>query len=156
MLPLLGLALPLIKTVIGSFTKGFEHKRKLKEERQRGEIEWAKHMAQASGKSWKDEYLTLVWTLPIVLGMLGYTEPLANLLIILKEIPPWYTYLLLVITLASFGLSATGRWKEATSRQLYVKEKMNGKTREDQSAHYLANQKPKRELHVMDHKETSD
>jgi len=128
MFALIGLALPLIKTVIGTITSGFEHKRKLKEEKQRAELEWAKYMAQASSKSWKDEYLTILWTLPIVLGMFGYTAPLEKLLLILTQIPEWYTYLLLTITLASFGLSATGRWKETQTRQRVVVERAkNGK-----------------------------
>ena len=150
MLPLLGLALPLIKTVIGAVTKGFEHKRKLKEEKQRAELEWAKYMAQASGKSWKDEYLTIVWTLPIVLGMFGYTQPLENLLAVLKEIPQWYTYLLLVITLASFGLSATGKWKDVNTRQLVVKERLNGIGKMKEGPSDEPYSKP------MEHKETSD
>lgn len=108
--------LPVIMGVLGLIAKPivswFKHKQDMQKARQDAELKWASEMAKASGKSWKDEYLTLVWTLPIVLGMFGYTEPLENLLIILKQIPEWYTYLLLVITLASFGLSITGRWKE--------------------------------------------
>jgi len=124
MLPLLGLLLPLGKTILGSITGHFEHKRKLKAEKQAAELEWAKYMAQASGKSWKDEYLTIVWTLPIVLGMFGWITPLERLLIILQQIPEWYTYLLLVITLASFGLSANGKWKELQTRQQMAVEKV--------------------------------
>lgn len=149
MLPLIGLLLPLAKTVLGGITGHFEHKRKLKAEKQAAELEWAKHMAQASGKSWKDEYLTILWTLPIVLGMFGYTAPLEKLLLILTQIPPWYTYLLLTITLASFGLSATGRWKEIQTRQRVVTEnaKITGKTKAEVS---------KAASTVMDHGETSD
>ena len=121
MLPFLMPILSLVaKPIVGWFT----HKAEMQKAKQAAEIEWASQMAKASGKSWKDEYLTIVWTLPIVLGMFGYTEPLERLLQILKQIPEWYTYLLLVITLASFGLSVSGRWqdikmvKEITTRKL--------------------------------------
>ncbi len=104
-MPILSL---IAKPIVGWFT----HKADMQKAKQAAEIEWASQMAKASGKSWKDEYLTIVWTLPIVLAMFGFTAPLERLLSILKQIPEWYTYLLLVITLASFGLSVTGRWQE--------------------------------------------
>jgi len=114
MLPFL---MPLISLVAKPVMGWFTHKAEMQKAKQAAEIRWAAEMATASGKSWKDEYLTIVWTLPIVLGMFGWTAPLERLLAILQQIPEWYTYLLLVITLASFGLSATGRWKELRSRQ---------------------------------------
>jgi len=130
MLPLIMPILSLIaKPIVGWFT----HKAEMQKAKQAAEIEWAKEMAKASGKSWKDEYLTILWTLPIVLGMFGYTAPLEKLLLILKQIPEWYTYLLLVITLASFGLSVTGRWqdikmvKEITTETAREK-RLNGQT----------------------------
>jgi hypothetical protein len=108
--------LPVIMGILGIVAKPimgwFTHKADMQKTKQAAEIEWAKEMAKGSANSWKDEYLTLLWTLPILLAMFGYTAPLENLLIILKQIPEWYTYLLLVITLASFGLSVTGRWKD--------------------------------------------
>lgn len=109
MLPFL---MPILSLVAKPIMGWFTHKADMQKAKQAAEIKWAAEMATASGKSWKDEYLTLLWTVPILLAMFGYTTPLEKLLIILKQIPEWYTYLLLVITLASFGLSATGRWKE--------------------------------------------
>lgn len=114
MLPFL---MPIISLVAKPIMGWFTHKAEMQKAKQAAEIQWAAEMATASGKSWKDEYLTLLWTVPILLAMFGYTTPLEKLLIILKQIPEWYTYLLLVITLASFGLSATGRWKELQSRR---------------------------------------
>lgn len=121
MIPFLMPILSLVaKPIVGWFT----HKQEMAKAKQAAEIRWAAEMATASGKSWKDEYLTIVWTLPIVLAMFGFTTPLERLLVILQQIPEWYTYLLLVITLASFGLSATGRWKELQTRQVFSQEKL--------------------------------
>jgi len=121
-MPILSL---IAKPIVGWFT----HKAEMQKAKQQAEIEWASEMAKASGKSWKDEYLTIVWTLPIVLGMFGWTAPLERLLLILKDIPEWYTYLLLVITLASFGLSVSGRWQDIKM----VKEITTTKIREKDS-----------------------
>ena len=132
MLPFL---IPIIGSVVKTATGWFTHKQKMKEARQASELEWAKYMAQASGKSWKDEYLTLVWTLPILLAIFGYVTPLERLLVILKEIPEWYTYLLLTITLASFGLSATGKWKEVQTRRDMGLKRLNGESTPDNTTH---------------------
>ena len=104
--------MPILGLVAKPLVSWFKNKQEMQAAKQAGRIKWAGEMAKASNKSWKDEYLTIVWTLPIVLGMFGYTEPLERLLVILNQIPDWYTYLLLVITLASFGLSVTGRWQD--------------------------------------------
>lgn len=121
-MPILSL---IAKPIVGWFT----HKAEMQKAKQAAEVAWAKEMAKASNKSWKDEYLTLVWTLPIVLGMFGYTAPLEKLLIILKQIPEWYTYLLLVITLASFGLSVTGRWQDIKMvKEITTEKRLNGST----------------------------
>ncbi len=104
--------MPILSLIAKPIVGWFSHKAEMQKAKQAAEIEWASQMAKASGKSWKDEYLTIVWTLPIVLGMFGWTAPLEKLLVILTQIPPWYTYLLLVITHASFGLSVNGRWQD--------------------------------------------
>jgi hypothetical protein len=49
-------------------------------------------------------------------------------LLILKQIPEWYTYLLLVITLASFGLSVTGRWQDIKMVKEITTKKLNGES----------------------------
>ena len=74
MFPLLGLLGPVFKLVVGGVTKHFEHKRQMKEARQASELKWAETMAKATETSWKDEYITIVITLPIVGAMLGYPE----------------------------------------------------------------------------------
>jgi len=125
MLPLL---LPILGMVAKPIMGWFKHKQNMQTAKQNAEIQWASDMAKASGKSWKDEYLTLLWTLPILLAMFGFTDPLERLLIILKQIPEWYTYLLLVITLASFGLSVTGRWKDIKMVQEITQKRLNGGT----------------------------
>ena len=124
MLPFL---MPILSLVAKPIMGWFTHKADMQKAKQAAEIRWAAEMATASGKSWKDEYLTLLWTVPILLAMFGYTTPLEKLLIILKQIPEWYTYLLLVITLASFGLSATGRWKQFSARREIVEQAVREK-----------------------------
>jgi len=74
-----------------------------------GEIDWDLEMARGSQSSWKDEWLVILFTVPLVLafipGMEGIVE---NGFKQLEAMPQWYQYSLGVIVAASFGVrSAT-------------------------------------------------
>ena len=74
------------------------------------EADWEKIMAQGSQSSWKDEWLTILFSIPLVLVFLGDTgrEIVANGFAALETMPDWYQYTLGVIVAASFGIrSAT-------------------------------------------------
>ena len=76
--------------------------------------DWERLMASASKTSWKDEYWTVLLSIPVILnftpGMAPYAaEGFANL----TAAPDWYKYVLGTAILASFGIKAgdvIGRW----------------------------------------------
>ena len=74
-----------------------------------GEIDWDLEMAKGSSNSWKDEWLTILFSIPLVLAFIpGMEEVVANGFARLNEMPEWYQYSLGVIVAASFGVrSAT-------------------------------------------------
>jgi len=72
--------------------------------------DWERIMAQGSQTSWKDEWLTILFSIPLVLVFLGDTgrDIVANGFAALETMPDWYQYTLGVIVAASFGIrSAT-------------------------------------------------
>ena len=74
------------------------------------EADWERVMAQGSQQSWKDEWLTILFSIPLILSFCGewgraVTE---QGFAALEVMPDWYQYTLGVIVAASFGVrSAT-------------------------------------------------
>jgi len=74
------------------------------------EADWERIMAQGSQSSWKDEWLTILFSIPLILSFCGewgrtVTE---QGFAALEAMPDWYQYTLGVIVAASFGIrSAT-------------------------------------------------
>ena len=75
------------------------------------EAEWEKIMAQGSQSSWKDEWLTILFSIPLVLVFTGDwgREVVANGFAALETMPDWYQYTLGVIVAASFGVRSATR-----------------------------------------------
>ncbi len=74
------------------------------------EAEWEKIMAQGSQSSWKDEWLTILFLVPLVLCFTGEwgRQTVSDGFAALESMPDWYQYTLGVIVAASFGVrSAT-------------------------------------------------
>ena len=74
------------------------------------EAEWEKIMAQGSQSSWKDEWLTILFSVPLVLCFTGEwgRQTVSDGFSALESMPEWYQYTLGVIVAASFGVrSAT-------------------------------------------------
>ena len=72
--------------------------------------DWERIMAQGSQNSWKAEWLTILFSIPLVLVFLGDTgrQVVADGFAALETMPDWYQYTLGVIVAASFGVrSAT-------------------------------------------------
>ena len=69
--------------------------------------DWERIMAEASKNSWKDEWLTIVFSIPLILvfipSMVGHIQAGFNAL---ATLPTWYHEILMVIVLASFGVKA--------------------------------------------------
>ena len=74
-----------------------------------GELEWDLEMARGSQSSWKDEWLVILFSIPLILAFIpGMEELVANGFQQLEQMPEWYQYSLGVIVAASFGVrSAT-------------------------------------------------
>ena len=74
-----------------------------------GEIDWDLEMAKGSSNSWKDEWLTVLFSIPLVMAFVpGMEEIVTNGFQQLEQMPEWYQYSLGVIVAASFGVrSAT-------------------------------------------------
>ena len=66
-------------------------------------------MAKGSQSSWKDEWLTILFSIPLILAFIpGMEEVVKNGFAQLQSMPEWYQYSLGVIVAASFGVrSAT-------------------------------------------------
>jgi len=79
------------------------------EKKATGEIDWDLEMAKGSQNSWKDEWLTILFSIPLILAFIpGMEEVVANGFAQLEAMPQWYQYSLGVIVAASFGVrSAT-------------------------------------------------
>ncbi len=79
------------------------------EKKATGEIDWDIEMAKSSSTSWKDEWLTILFSIPLILAFIpGMEGVVQNGFEQLNKMPEWYQYSLGVIVAASFGVrSAT-------------------------------------------------
>jgi len=75
-----------------------------------GEIDWDIAQAKASESSWKDEWLTVVFTLPLILLLFGEEQRVNNFFLALGNCPEWYQYLLGTIVAASFGFRGASQF----------------------------------------------
>ena len=75
-----------------------------------GEIDWDLEMAKGSQSSWKDEWLTILFSIPLILAFIpGMEEVVANGFAQLESMPQWYQYSLGIIVAASFGVRSATR-----------------------------------------------
>jgi len=79
------------------------------EKKATGELEWDLEMARGSQSSWKDEWLVILFSVPLILAFIpGMEGVVANGFTQLEAMPQWYQYSLGIIVAASFGVrSAT-------------------------------------------------
>jgi hypothetical protein len=80
------------------------------------DADWEAKMADASASSWKDEFWTIVLSVPIF--MIGYAIVVDDMSVIhrveqafnaLTALPEWYQYLLFVAISASFGIKGASK-----------------------------------------------
>jgi hypothetical protein len=77
-----------------------------------GEIDWDLKMADASANSWKDEWLTILFSIPLILAFCGdwgrhiVSEGFAAL----EAMPEYYQYTLGVIVSASFATRSAAKF----------------------------------------------
>jgi hypothetical protein len=66
--------------------------------------DWERIHAKGSQTSWKDEFWTIIWSIPLILGFIGFEEEVAEGFTALSNMPEWYQYTLVTMVLASFGI----------------------------------------------------
>ena len=76
------------------------------------EAEWDRIMANASANSWKDEWLTILFSIPLILAFCGDwgRQIVAEGFTALEAMPSYYQYTLGVIVSASFGVRAATKF----------------------------------------------
>lgn len=113
---LLGPAMELGK----EFIKGKADEKKAIQQRKisaiQNDADWENKMADASANSWKDEYLTVILTLPIiavaysiVTGDASVIDRLNEGFAALERTPEWYQYLLFLACSAAFGIKSADK-----------------------------------------------
>jgi hypothetical protein len=69
------------------------------------EADWDKVQAEASKDSWKDEWLTILISIPLIMAFFpGLASYIDDGFKILEQCPEWYRYLVGVVFAASFGI----------------------------------------------------
>lgn len=119
----MSITIPIITELFGIAKTWLQGKQKVQEAQDarkaeliRTEANWDNIMAQASAASWKDEWLTLLFSVPLIgcfiPGMVPHIQAGFEAL---KAMPGWYSYTIGVIVAASFGvksaISAYKTWK---------------------------------------------
>jgi hypothetical protein len=78
---------------------------------QRGEVKAARHTAtiariEAGESSWKDEYLVIIWSYPVISGFIpGLQDSTMAGFTFMAGLPPWYVGGWVTISLSVFGLT---------------------------------------------------
>ena len=111
-IPLLGIFSTLAEGVVNHF----KHKNEIKQAETEGRIavitkaadnvaDWEKLQAQGSQNSWKDEYWTIVLSIPAIMSFVpGLVDYVAAGFAALQLMPDWYQWILLGAIGASFGI----------------------------------------------------
>ena len=69
-----------------------------------GEQEWNQTMASASASSWKDEWLTILVSIPLILAFTGHEDIVQRGFDALQSMPDFYKTAVGVVFAASFGV----------------------------------------------------
>ena len=77
-----------------------------------GEIDWDLKMADASAHSWKDEWLTVLFSVPLSLAFCGDwgRQIVSDGFTALEAMPQYYQYTLGTIVAASFGMRGAAKF----------------------------------------------
>ena len=113
---LLGPAMELGK----EFLKGKADEKKAIQQRKinaiQNDADWESKMADATKSSWKDEFFSIILSLPLI--AVAYSVAMDDVTIIarvnegfeaLNKLPEWYQYLLFIAVSASFGLKSADK-----------------------------------------------
>ena len=112
-----------IANLAGNFLKNKAEEKQAKHERKmsviQSDADWESKMADASKDSWKDEFWTIVLSIPVF--MVGYAIAANDVSVIarvatgfeaLEKLPEWYQYLLFIAISSSFGIRGASKIME--------------------------------------------
>ena len=116
--PLLGVAGDVVKGVVETRKAKAEQKvteikakTELMQQQIKGEVDWDLEAIKNTQGSWKDEYLTILFSIPLCLCFLPFTvEYVERGFEALSQTPDWYKYTLGVIVSASFGIKGASKF----------------------------------------------
>ena len=82
------------------------------EKKATAEIDWDLEAIKGSQNSWKDEWLTILFSIPLILSFCGDwgRQVTEQGFLALEAMPSWYQYTLGVIVAASFGVRSATRF----------------------------------------------
>ncbi len=76
-----------------------------------GEIDWDLEAIRGARNSWKDEWLVILFSVPLILAFVpGMELVVLNGFSVLNQMPEWYQYSLGVIVASSFGVRAATKF----------------------------------------------
>ena len=117
-----------ISSLAGSFLEGQISKQKAKASLAQTEAEtkaeilktaathdskWELIMAEGTKGSWKDELVTVVILIPVILVFIpGMEEVVQNGFDRLNELPDWYQYLVFLVCSAAFGIKGLDKFRK--------------------------------------------
>ena len=113
---LIGGAVDLAKNFIKGKVQESKIKQEVRLERLKNDADWEARMADASATSWKDEWFTILLSMPILFVTYGVAmndmtviERVHIAFEVLAGLPEWFQYLLYTAVLASFGIKGVGK-----------------------------------------------
>ena len=81
------------------------------EKKATGEIDWDLEAIKGAQNSWKDEWLVILFSIPLILAFVPNMELVVlNGFEVLEQMPEWYQYSLGVIVASSFGVRAATKF----------------------------------------------
>jgi len=109
-----------IANLAGGYFKNKAEEKQAKHEAKmsviKSDADWESKMVDASASSWKDEFWTLVLSVPVF--MIGYAIVADDVTVIdrvekgfiaLSGLPEWYQYLLFIAISSSFGIKGASK-----------------------------------------------
>lgn len=86
--------------------------------KQQGEQDWDKKQVEASDHSWKDEYWTIVLSIPAILAFFpSQVEAVRKGFEVLDGMPDWYKASLITAIAAAFGVRQLTRFMSARRKK---------------------------------------
>jgi hypothetical protein len=123
-IPVISGVIELAKMGVDGIVGHFKDKAAIKKAKVEGEIQvikqaaqntadWEMVQAKNSGGSWKDEYWTVILSIPAILVFIPDMVPHVRAgFEVLATMPEWYQYTLMAAILASFGIRVTNFFKK--------------------------------------------